>query len=490
MKKQKNSKNRKDMIWYNPKLYCSNKKQKSAFEKLIDEIYQKLDLKFPDHNIDKKKMALNVIISNAYEGFIAGKFVAVPFARGYYTKLSNQNPVYNTYNNIVCGIKALIKFEYLELKPSYYHYLYPDDNTVSGIKATKKLIDAIAEYTEPVNVVQNYFDSGEVYTYTFSLDELVNYDYRQVVELKDDSPQKKLMDYRPNKISLDSKKFLSEYNTFMLGFDVKVPINKINPSKYQLLRYYPDNTTISRLQSEFTTNTTIPLIGFCGPNFILYKKLRCVIKRVFNNGSFRQGGRFYDAEYQFLSEEERSWITIDDEPVVEIDYKTFHPRILYHKVEIDIKGDLYLMANPEEELRPAIKKMMNIMINTKSDYQAVKAFEKDLLEDEKGGEIQTVMKNHRLDEWDLVRMIRKAHKLIEKYFGSGIGIKVQYQDSELAKSILRHFMKKKIPCLVVHDSFLVQEKYKDELYEVMMIEYEKKFKFKPELEINKRRGVK
>jgi hypothetical protein len=487
MNRRKKSKKRKDMMWYNPRLYCSNKKQKSAIEKLVDAIYPQLDIEKPHYNTKKKKMALNVIISNVYQGFIVDKFVAFPLYRGYYTTLTNQNPVYNTYQYIVCGIKALINFKYLEHKPHHYHYLYPDDNTVSGIKASKKLIDAINEYTEPVNVVQNYFDSGEVYTYTFSTDELVNYDYRQVVELKDASPEKKLMDYRPNKTSLDSKKFLGAYNSFMLGFDVKIPMNKVNPTKYPLLKYYPANTTITNQQSEYTTNMTVPLIGFWQINSVLYKKLAVVIKRVFNNGVFTEGGRYYGAEYQFLSEEERSWITIDDEPVVEIDYKTFHPRILYHKKGIDIKGDLYLMANPEVELRPAIKKMMNMMINTKTDFRAVKAFEKELLEDEKGGEIQTAMIKHRVDVWDLTRMIHTAHKPIEKYFKTSIGVEIQYEDSELAKSILIHFMNKKIPCLVVHDSFLVQEKYKDELYEVMMTEYEKMFDFKPELEINERK---
>lgn len=488
LKKSKN-KNHKDMEWYNAKLYCTNWKQKSAIEKIVDEIYPQLELKNPESNKELKKMALNIIISNAYECHLSNKVVAIPFGRNYYTSLSNGNPKYNTHRYIVGGSKALIKIDYLQLKKCVYVPDYPELSSVSGIKATKKLIDAINEYTQPVKAVSNYFDSGDVYTYTFSVDELVNYDYKQVVELKDASKNKKLMDYSPNKISLATKKFLGDYNSFMLGFDVKVPVNKINPSKYPLLRYFPDNTTITNPQVDYTTNMTIPLIGFCEINCVLFKKLRCVIKRVFNNGSFRQGGRFYDAEYQFLSEEERSWITIDDEPVVEIDYKTFHSRILYHKEGIDIKGDLYQMAHPEKELRPAIKKLMNIMINTKSDFRAVKAFEDDLMEDEKDAEIKTSMLRHKVDAWSLVRMIRKAHKPIEKYFDAGIGIKVQYKDSELARRILTYFMKKKIPCLIVHDSFLVQEKYKDELYTIMMNEYKKMFGFYPELEINERKGV-
>lgn len=486
--KKKYSKKNNDMEWYNAKLFIKNKKQKSAIEILVDEIYPQLDLKKPESNEELKKMALNVIISNAYNKYLAGKFIAVPFYRDYYTTLTKRNPRHNTYRYIVDGTKALNKIEYLELRKGIYVPDYPELSSVTGIKATKKLLDDINKFTEPISIIQNYYDTGEGHTFIFSSDELKIFGGNDIVELRD--KYKKLIEYRPTKISEESKKFLRAYNSFIDRFDVKIPVDKISPTKYPLLRYLPDNSSIPNQQTEYTTNTTIPLIGFSEINFINYKKLSCIIKRVFNNSVFTQGGRFYDAEYQFLSEEERSWITIDDEQVVEIDYKTFHPRILYHKEGIDIKGDLYQIAHPEKELRPAIKKMMNIMINTKNDTQAVKAFEKDLLEDEKGGEIQTAMIKHRIDGRDLIKVVRKAHAPIKKYFGSGIGIKVQYEDSELARRILTYFMKKKIPCLIVHDSFLVQEKYEDELYNVMQAEYEKKFKFKPELEINKRMEAK
>lgn len=489
MKKRIKNKLYKNREWYNAKLYCTNKTNKASIEKLIEDIYEKLELKNPEANAGLKKMALNVLISNAYEMYLSNKIVAIPFGRGYYTTLSNTNPKYNTFRYIVDGAKALIKIGYFELVKCVYVPDHPELSVVSGIKAMPILIEEINRFTEPTSSIQNYFDTEECYTFTFSNDEFKLFESNDIVELKDSSKEKRLMEYRPNEISLTTKNFLRAYNNFISDFDIKIPLNKINPSKYPLLRYYPDNTTATNPQTTYTTSITTPLIGFCEINFVIYKELRCIIKRVFNNGVFTNGGRFYEAEYQFLSEEERSWITIDNEPVVEIDYKTFHPRILYHKEQIDIKGDLYQMVNPEKELRPAIKKMMNIMINANNDRQSVIVFKKELLDDEKGVEIQTAILKHRVDEWDLTKMIRKAHKPIGKYFRSKIGVKIQYEDSELARSILTHFMKKGIACLCVHDSFLVQEKYKDELFELMMNEYEKRFKFKPELEINKRKEV-
>lgn len=46
-RRKKNVKRIKDMKWYNARLYCKNQQQKSAIEKLIDDIYAELDLTIP-----------------------------------------------------------------------------------------------------------------------------------------------------------------------------------------------------------------------------------------------------------------------------------------------------------------------------------------------------------------------------------------------------------------------------------------------------------
>ena len=81
-------------------------------------------------------------------------------------------------------------------------------------------------------------------------------------------------------------------------------------------------------------------------------------------------------------------------------------------------------------------------------------------------------------------MIMQTHKKIEKYFNTGIGVKLQYRDSKIAERILKHFTRKKIVCLCIHDSFIVQEQFKDELIEVMRREYKKEIGFDCELKVN------
>ncbi|MBL1123907.1 MAG: hypothetical protein D8M26_13615 [Ignavibacteriae bacterium] len=486
MSKKKKSKAHKNLIWYNERKYCTNPKESSAIEKFIEAIYPTLKLKNKDHNTEKKKIALNVIISNAYDNYQSKKFISIPFYREYYKLKKNYGLKYNTYEFIVGGTKALIEDEYLELKPGKFHYQYKEDNTVSGVRATEKLIDDIKKYIVINTTQQNYYEVPEGVTYIFSEDEFSKIEFDCVVELKD--KDKNIIEYRPNRESEFSKKFLHEYNPFINSFDVRIASNKIKPNKYKHLGINTTDTTAR--ERDYTINTSIPLIGFCHNNYMFYKKLDCRLKRVFNDSVFNRGGRFYDADYQMLSEEERSWITINGNSTVEIDFKCFHPRILYHEKEIDIKADLYRMVLPEPELRGAIKKMLNIMINCNGDYQAKKAFEEDLDEDEDGEQIKEAMIKHKISSWDLIKAIRKVHKPIEDYFGSNDGKNKQYKDSIIAMRIMKYFMKKKIACLCVHDSFIVEEKCCDELYQVMIVEYKKMFKYEPELEINERKNNK
>jgi hypothetical protein len=56
---------------------------------------------------------------------------------------------------------------------------------------------------------------------------------------------------------------------------------------------------------------------------------RRTLYRVFNNSSFKQGGRFYGAWWQSVPREYRGLIRINGKPTVELDYRAIHPRILY-----------------------------------------------------------------------------------------------------------------------------------------------------------------
>ncbi|MBL1123420.1 MAG: hypothetical protein D8M26_11060 [Ignavibacteriae bacterium] len=473
---------KKNIKWIDIRKYCLNKNGFSAIQKFIEENYWKLGLDNPKHNIDQKKMALNVIISNVVDEYTSGKFTAIPFYRDYYTRRGNDKLSHNTYKFIVGGTKALIKNGFIELIPGVYHYKNNENNRVSSVRAKKLLIDELNKYITVNATAQNYFEVPEYVTYIFSEDEFAKIKFDCVVELKDS--EKNLINYRPNRESEKSKKFLHEYNSFIDTFDILIPVDKIKPNKYKLLEINTTSTTNTII--EYSSNTSIPLIGFCQRNYILNKKLDCRLKRTFNNTSFYQGGRFYDAEYQWLSEEERSWITINGDSTVEIDYSGLHGRMIYHYYEkIDYLDDPYLVGGIKE-LRPAFKKLFQMCINATGRTASIRAFRKSLIEDDDGWEIKRLIHKHNVSpEWLYDKLLEK-HQRISKHFSSGVGIRLQFIDSEIAMNILKRFMRKGIACLCVHDSFIVQEKRKDELIEVMREEYRRKIGFECLLKVDRK----
>ena len=54
------------------------------------------------------------------------------------------------------------------------------------------------------------------------------------------------------------------------------------------------------------------------------------VHRVFNNGSFNQGGRFYRGWWQNVPSEYRKYITIDEKRTAEFDFSQLNPHLLYH----------------------------------------------------------------------------------------------------------------------------------------------------------------
>lgn len=57
--------------------------------------------------------------------------------------------------------------------------------------------------------------------------------------------------------------------------------------------------------------------------------------RIFNNGTFEDGGRFYGGWWQSIGEDTRRNICIDGEETIELDYEALHARLLHHQSGLD-----------------------------------------------------------------------------------------------------------------------------------------------------------
>ena len=81
--------------------------------------------------------------------------------------------------------------------------------------------------------------------------------------------------------------------------------------------------------------------------------------RVFNNGGFEDGGRFYCA-LQGIKSQQRLAITFDGDPVAEVDYTGLHPTMLYELEGLEPHPSPYEVEGFE---RSDVKVAFNILVN-------------------------------------------------------------------------------------------------------------------------------
>ena len=177
------------------------------------------------------------------------------------------------------------------------------------------------------------------------------------------------------------------------------------------------------------------------------------LTRIFANGSFKEGGRFYRGWWQNVPSEYRKFITIDEDVTTEYDFSQLSPHMLYfaynHKLgEEDAYGRVL-----DGEHRDVVKKAFNAMVQSSSQLNKK----------------PTSLNMDGLDmSWgDLRQRILEAHKPIKDQFFCGIGNKLQFVDSGIAESVMLHFAKQHLVALPIHDSFIMREQYAGELEEAM-----------------------
>ena len=74
---------------------------------------------------------------------------------------------------------------------------------------------------------------------------------------------------------------------------------------------------------------------------------------------------------------------------------------------------------------------------------------------------------------------KKHHPTIAKYLNDGTGLKLQNLDSRITEKILKTMTQNGIPCLPVHDSYVVPVDCMDFLFNVMSESYQQVMGFIP-----------
>ncbi len=186
---------------------------------------------------------------------------------------------------------------------------------------------------------------------------------------------------------------------------------------------------------------------------------RIIFKRVFNNESFFSGGRFYSS-YQNIPSSSRSQdMRVNNLKMREWDYAGLHINMLYALEDLPIyNGHVYTIKG-FEKFRNLFKIALQIAINAKDKRAAYSGMNKHLRSNGISSDVMTGKK--------LLELFANKHIKISHYFFSGVGVKLQYKDSQIVEKILNMAIKKNIPVLPVHDSFLAPEIYSKEIIRFM-----------------------
>jgi hypothetical protein len=199
-------------------------------------------------------------------------------------------------------------------------------------------------------------------------------------------------------------------------------------------------------------------------------------------GNWASGGRLYGGWWMSVERQLRPYITIDGAPTVELDYKTLHPRLLYHRERQPLNFDPYtLPALPSELIRELGKRTFNRLLNTTSksarDRLRVRAANGDKL-------VLPVGWSFRKYADALVERLAPIHK----WLGTGEGVRLQLEDSELALAVLRKMEDAAVVVLPIHDSFLVAEHHRDLLWSAMHDAFREQFGFDPVIDAKPKQG--
>lgn len=180
------------------------------------------------------------------------------------------------------------------------------------------------------------------------------------------------------------------------------------------------------------------------------------LRRHFSRSSFESGGRLFGGFWQPMHKVDRfPSLRIDGREIVEHDYKTMMPRLLYGHTKQSIPPtmteDLYRIPGYERS-RAGIKKLFSAMLfdlpgkvrNTFPNHDRT-GFHLDDLQ-RAGGKVGPI-----------IEAIKTAHRPVAEHFGTGLGYYLMFLESQILIAVLLELFNRGVYTLPLHDAVLVSK---------------------------------
>lgn len=186
------------------------------------------------------------------------------------------------------------------------------------------------------------------------------------------------------------------------------------------------------------------------------------LHRVFNDPELLTGGRFYGGWWQNIPKEYRRRLVVNGKQMVELDYSNQHPSILYAQERVirpaDCYTDVIQLNNLSQgamaaDVRKMVKAAFNAMLNSSKPLKQAP---------------YGVQPGRFGLKWaDVSEAIIAFHEPIAHHFYTGVGLRLQRLDSDIAEKVLLHFAQNGIAILPLHDSFMMHHGYEASLDQAM-----------------------
>jgi len=386
---------------------------------------------------------INTVISNLLLASNSSKDLFVSYSRNerYYRKIPQRYKARNITQTIIKIVDTLIKHSFIADHKKGFLDRELGHGRQSRMRASPKLLGMLPAGYDP--------------SACFHIS-------REPIVLRGpkNPPHKKgpLLDYDDNDLTIQYRQSLNTINSLLSSTEIRIELS---------------STEEAELLSELKFKEKLD-------SYISRSKL---LYRVFNNGRFDHGGRFYGHWVQGLPTRFRKKLIMNGESVTELDYSGMHINMLYDQRGLECpRGDVYAVPGYDSpEARPYVKMLLQALLNAPTESSAIKAVNKDTTAEAryKG----TTPKYKYADFAAMANGLKDKHTGISDKLGSGSGVELQFEDSCLAESILLQMASMKIPVVPIHDSFVVNTCWGDRVKVAMESVYEKRFGRKPKVDV-------
>ncbi|CAN7356131.1 hypothetical protein LJR231_002064 [Phyllobacterium sp. LjRoot231] len=343
--------------------------------------------------------------------------VSIHLDNGHYSRRTRYRSLFIKWSSFTAAYYALVAVGYIRVVRPGFHDRKTGIGRVTRIAATERLIQLLTDQAcLNIPAISSRLDDMEV------------------ILLRDSS--KKPMEYQDTDATRSMRSDLQRINTHLQNQWIDIRLSDAEFRDLQL-----------RMQLDYEhDDRERPFIDFT----------QRALVRIFNNGDWEQGGRFYRGWWQSVPKEYRRFITINDKRTVEVDYSTLHPILLYAQVGHPLQGDAYDIGLPQIP-RSLTKQTFNKMINATGRMNKPPEFD---------------AYDIGLDWQQFRDAIAARHEPIKHFFNTGYGMELQRIDADIAQRVMLRFIEMGYVCLPVHDSFLVHYALADELKSVMVQEFQ------------------